>query len=103
MLKLTKPRATMQYVGTKSQRFIAGWDCAPTNASPAPKRVPEHDDRHRNRSVAAATAACVGIPHINPDDHRSMKKNFLVMTLAPAMLSAFCFFRSFSRILYLRL
>jgi hypothetical protein len=103
MLKLTKPRAMTQYVGTKSERFIAGWDCAPTNASPAPKPVPERAYRHRNRIVAAATAACVGIPHINPDDHRCMKKNFLVMTLAPAIFSAFCFFRSFRRILYLRL
>jgi hypothetical protein len=103
MLKLTKPRATTQYVGTKSEKFIAGWDCAPTNASHAPKRVPERAYRHRNRIAAAATAACVGIPHITPDDRRCMKKNFLVMALAPPTASTFCFFRSFSRILYLRL
>jgi hypothetical protein len=89
--------------GLNQWNFIADWGDAPTNASPAPKPVPERADMHRNRSVAAATAACVGIPHINPDDRRCMKKIFLVMTLAPAMSSAFCFFRSFRRILYLRL
>jgi hypothetical protein len=89
--------------GLNQWNFIADWGDVPTNASPAPKPVPERDDMRRNRSVAAATAACVGIPHINPDDRRCMKKKFLVMTLAPAMSSAFCFFRSFRRILYLRL
>jgi hypothetical protein len=89
--------------GLYQWNFIADWGDAPTNASPAPKPVPERGDMHRNRSVAAATAACVGISHINPDDRRSTKKKFLVMTLAPAIFSAFCFFCSFCRTLYLRL
>jgi hypothetical protein len=89
--------------GLYQWNFIADWGGVPTNAFPAPKPVPERAYRHRNRIAAAATAACVGIPHITPDDRRCTKKNFLVMTLAPAMFSAFRFFRSFRRILYLRL
>ncbi len=36
--------------------FIADLGDAPTNASPAPKLVPETADMHKNRSAAAATA-----------------------------------------------
>jgi len=92
-----------QYIGTKSKKFIVGWDGAPTNASPARELVREPGDMHRNRSAAAATAACVGIVRITPGDRRSTKKNFLGMTLAPPTASVFCFFRSFCRTLYLRL
>jgi hypothetical protein len=88
--------------GLYEGKFIAGWDGAPTNASPAPKLVPEHGDMHGNRSAATATAGFVGIPRSTPGDRRSMKKNFLVMTLAPPRTAVFCFFRSFRRALYLR-
>jgi hypothetical protein len=89
--------------GLYQWNFIAGWGGVPTNASPAPKRVPETGDMHKNRSAAAATAGCGGIPRITPDDRMSTKKNFLVMTLAPLRALAFCFFCSLCRTLYLRL
>jgi hypothetical protein len=103
MLKLKKLCGMNQYIGTKSQKFIAGWGGAPTNASPAPELVREPDDMHRNRSAAAATAGYVGIPRITQGDRKSTKKNFLVMTLAPPTAAVFCFFHSFRRTLYLRL
>ena len=62
--------------GLNLEKFIGGWGDAPTNASPAPERVREHGDTHRNRSVAAATAACGGILRINQGDRRSTKNNF---------------------------
>jgi hypothetical protein len=57
--------------------LIAGSGAVPTNASRGPKRVPETGDKHKNRSAAAATAGCVGIPRITQGDRRSTKNNFL--------------------------
>ena len=89
--------------GRYQWNLIAGWGGVPTNASRGPKPVPETGDMRKNRSAAAATAGCGGIPRITPGDRRSTKKNFLGMTLAPPTASVFCFFRSFCRTLYLRL
>jgi hypothetical protein len=89
--------------GLNQWNLIAGWGGVPTNASRVPKRVPETGDMRRNRSAAAATAGCVGIPRITPGDRRSTKKNFPVMTLAPVRTFVFRFFCSFCRTLYLRL
>jgi hypothetical protein len=102
-LKLTKGPERRNMSGLYQLNLIAGWGGVPTNASPAPKRVPETGDMHKNRSAAAATAGCVGIPRITPDDRRSTKKNILMMTLAPLRALAFCFFCSLCRTLYLRL
>jgi hypothetical protein len=84
-------------------KLIAGAGGVPTSASPAPKLVPEPGGMHGNRTVAAATAGCAGIPRNILDDHRSMKKNFFVMTLALPIRSVVGFFRSFCRTRYLRL
>jgi len=103
MLKLKQLCGIINISGLNPIEFIAGGGGAPTNASPAPELVQEPGDRHRNRSAAAATAGCVEILRINLDDRRSMKKNFLLMTLAPPTTPIFCFFRSFCLTLYLRL
>jgi hypothetical protein len=77
MMTLNKLCGMNQYIGTKLQKFIAGWGGVPTNASPAQKPVPEPGDTHRNRSAAAATAGFAEIPHITQGDHRSKKIFFL--------------------------
>jgi hypothetical protein len=103
MLKLTKLLQRRNMSGLYQWNFIADWGGDPTNASLAPELVREPGDMHKSRSAEAATSGRVGISRITRDDRRCMKKNFLVMALAPPTASTFCFFRSFSRILYLRL
>jgi hypothetical protein len=103
MLKLKQLCGIINISGLNPKKFIAGWGCAPTNASPAPELVQEPGDMYRNRSAAAATAGCVGILRITQGDRRSTKKTFLVMTLAPPAASFFCCLRFFCRTLYLRL
>jgi len=103
MLKLKQLCGIINISGLNPIEFIAGGGGAPTNVSPSPELVQELGDMHGNRSAAAATADCVGILRITQGDRRSMKKNFLLMTLAPPIASTFCFLRSFCRTLYLRL
>ena len=62
--------------GLNHKKFIDGLGDAPTIASLAPELVREHGDTHRNRSAAAATAACGGILRINQGDRRNTKIKF---------------------------
>src|SRR4029453_13950126 len=82
--------------------FIAGRAAALASAAPAPEPVPGHGDTSGNRTAAVATFGCAGTPRNIQADRRSMKKNFVGMTLAPFTVAVFCFFRAF-RSLYRRL
>jgi hypothetical protein len=79
---------------------IVGLRIVPASAFPAPEHVPMRGDSRDNRTAALAIAAYGGTPRSNRGGHKSHRKNFLVMTLAP--LKAVIFL-SFFRRLYLRL
>ena len=81
--------------GRYRQAFIAAWDArlhgscslvsAPVvraSASPAAEPFLARDDKPDNRTAAGAIAGCDQTLHSIPGGRRSMKKNFVAMTLA---------------------
>jgi hypothetical protein len=87
--KLTNMPMIQQYVGTISMEFIGDRDRVRANAFPVPEPVRVRGDRHEYRTAGAATAGYDRIPRNNQGGRRSMKKNFLVMTLAGSLESLF--------------